>query len=363
MNIAFVLVSYRGDAPAGMERSVAALRAGLRGLGHGAVVLSAEPAAEREPGVVRLHSLGMTFPCDDVALRASVVGNRRLAAEVESTVARFRIDVVCYIDALWGLGRLLPIGRARQVLMVHVIGHAEDLRTALDHRPDAVIVPSPAVLTEALRCGYDIGRWEVVPNGLLVAAPIVPDAAARARLRTDGPVRVTARLGAEKGIVDLLATAPRQSRHTEIAVTEAAFEADPGSQAALMSHCRALASGRGWLRLRGGLAWCEVPGFLAGAAAVLVPSHTETFGLVALESMSVGTPVVARRVGNLPDLIGPAGALVPADAGDQALWSAVNRLIADEERYAQASRAGIERARGYRPLDVATRWMKAATSR
>ncbi len=108
MNVAFVLASYRRDALAGMERSVAALCVGLRQLGHSPVVLSAEPAAAGDPDVVSLHALGVAFPCDDATLRAAVVGNRRLAAEVEGILAGLDIDVVSYVDALWGLG-ILPL--------------------------------------------------------------------------------------------------------------------------------------------------------------------------------------------------------------------------------------------------------------
>jgi glycosyltransferase involved in cell wall biosynthesis len=361
VNVAFVLASYRRDAPAGMERSVAALCAGLRELGHGAVVLSAEPAATGDAGVVSLRSLGVAFPCDDATLRAAVSGNRLLAAEVESIVAAHGIDVVSYVDALWGLGIMPTVARARRVLMVHVVGHAEDMRTALRHRPDAVIAPSRTVLAEAARAGYYTDTWRVVSNALLVTDHFVPDAAARYRLRVEGPVRVMARLGPEKGVLDLLAAAPPRFRRTQVAVASAGFEADPGSQDDLMDRCRACASHLGWLEIRPGLPWCDVPAFMAGAAVVVVPSYRETFGLVALEAMSAGTPVVARAVGNLPDLVGPAGALVPADASDAALWEAAGGLTADTDAYMEASRAGVERSRACCPADVARRWLEAAT--
>lgn len=43
--------------------------------------------------------------------------------------------------------------------------------------------------------------------------------------------------------------------------------------------------------------------YLESADAVLVPSYEETFGRVVIESMSVGTPVIASRSGGIPDLI------------------------------------------------------------
>jgi D-inositol-3-phosphate glycosyltransferase len=61
-----------------------------------------------------------------------------------------------------------------------------------------------------------------------------------------------------------------------------------------------------------------LPYYFAAAEMVVVPSHYESFGMVALESMAMGTPVIASRVGGLAHLVvdGCNGFLVPAgDAG------------------------------------------------
>ena len=48
--------------------------------------------------------------------------------------------------------------------------------------------------------------------------------------------------------------------------------------------------------------------FASSAVAVAIPSRSyETFGYVALEAFSVGTPVVARRVGALPEIVEESG--------------------------------------------------------
>ena len=49
-----------------------------------------------------------------------------------------------------------------------------------------------------------------------------------------------------------------------------------------------------------------------GARATLLPVVAESVGLAAVESIAVGTPVLASAVGALPELVGPAGVLVPA---------------------------------------------------
>jgi Glycosyltransferase Family 4 len=216
---AFVLVSYRPDEPAGMERAVAAMSAGLRERGHRVLILTAAPQPRPDTGIVRLRELPVTFPCDDNTLRnAAQARQTAIARELDATLTREQAHVVVYVDGLWGLGRLAAAvaHRARRVLAVHVVGHHTDLAPALAaaHR---VIAPSAAVLAEAGARGYDPAAWRVVPNPLLVDPGQLerPDAAHREQLRRHGPVRIVARLGPEKGVASLLAAAapgswPRQ---------------------------------------------------------------------------------------------------------------------------------------------------------
>lgn len=70
---------------------------------------------------------------------------------------------------------------------------------------------------------------------------------------------------------------------------------------------------------------------LAGARALLLPSHSDSFGIVLLEAWRHGVPVVAARAGGIPGVVdeGANGLLVPF--GDVAgLAGALERLLADE---------------------------------
>lgn len=365
LTVAFVLASYTANAPAGIERATAALAHGLRQLGHRALILTAAPVDSPDDNVLRLGSVGVTFPCDDDELRDAISTHGQdalLAAELSALYRQHRVDLAVYTDSLWGLGRAAPVGRAGSVLAMHVVGHDQDLRPALD-RADLVIAPSQTVLDQAHQRGYDVGGWQVVPNALL-HNHTPPTGSRRNALRKHGPIRVLARLGPEKNVRSLLDAGRLVERTIEVVVGEAGFETSPDGQATELARCRYSAA---HLKLGtihgGGLDWDQVPAWLARAAVVIVPSLRESFGLVALEAMSVGTPVVAFDVDNLPTLIGTGdgagGVIVPRSWSEHGLWRAAEQLLGDPVRYAELSRAAYYRSRDYLPTTVAETFVKA----
>jgi len=87
----------------------------------------------------------------------------------------------------------------------------------------------------------------------------------------------------------------------------------------------------------------ELAARLRAADLVLVPSRSETFGLIALEAQACGTPVVAARVAGLEVVVGAGGVLVDGhDPADHA--RAVLDLLADPERMATMRTAGLAAA-------------------
>ncbi len=90
----------------------------------------------------------------------------------------------------------------------------------------------------------------------------------------------------------------------------------------------------------------DVPDLLSQADVLCVPSRSEGLGLSALEAMASGVPVVASRVGGLPEVIldGETGLLVPPE-DPEALRVALKTLLDDPKLRKAMGEAGKNRAR------------------
>lgn len=89
----------------------------------------------------------------------------------------------------------------------------------------------------------------------------------------------------------------------------------------------------------------QVASILPAADLLLLPSQTESFGLVALEAMASGIPVIATDVGGLPEVVehGVTGYLASVGDVEQMARFAID-LLADRTRKEAFSRAARERA-------------------
>ena len=88
-------------------------------------------------------------------------------------------------------------------------------------------------------------------------------------------------------------------------------------------------------------------GVLRGARALVLPSEWEAFGLVLLDAMAAGTPIVATAVGGVPDVLqgGRVGRLVPYGDAD-ALATALRSVVEDSQDTERMRAAGRERVSG-----------------
>jgi glycosyltransferase involved in cell wall biosynthesis len=96
----------------------------------------------------------------------------------------------------------------------------------------------------------------------------------------------------------------------------------------------------------------DVADLLGAADVCVLPSVWEARSLTAQEALRAGVPLVATRVGGLPELVGTAADLVPA-GNAEALADAVVDVLTDPERTTRLSAAGPRQAAGW-PDEAAT---------
>ena len=139
--------------------------------------------------------------------------------------------------------------------------------------------------------------------------------------------------------------------HIYLAVIGGDPEASPEEMDTEMSRLQALREEYGlgeMVAFLGKQSQDTLPYYYSAAEAVVMPSHYESFGMVALEAMACGTPVVASQVGGLAFLVkdGVTGYTVPA--GDpEALCSRLSAIIENPDLRREMSEQAAAFAGGY----------------
>lgn len=99
-----------------------------------------------------------------------------------------------------------------------------------------------------------------------------------------------------------------------------------------------------------------LPYYYSAAEVLVMPSHYESFGMVALEAMACGTPVVASQVGGLAFLVQDAVTGYTVPSGDPAaLAERLTALISDDQLRLQMGEEAMRVARGYGWEKIAAR--------
>ena len=210
-------------------------------------------------------------------------------------------------------------------------------------RADAVRSISAAIrasIEQAYGFTFDPDRVLVAPLG--VRAPHTVTAA-----RSPGvEILFVGRLEARKGIDVLLDTVPRLLQsHPDARVTIAGDNGLPApGGGTYMERFLEAHAGAAWLsrvRFLGRVPEEIIQDLYASCDIFVAPSRFESFGLVYLEAMRVGKPVIGCRAGGVPEIVTHEenGLLVPP--GDPAaLVEALDRLLSDADERARLGEAG-----------------------
>lgn len=198
------------------------------------------------------------------------------------------------------------------------------------------LTPSSALAQEIV-AGYGDLATLVVPNGI-----DLPRAAAPAR-RVSGRILFVGRLVQEKGLWYLLQALARL--RAELPQAHLAVVGAGPESYALHGEVRRLGLETA-VEFLGQLSPDAVARQREVAEVAVVPSIYEPFGLVALEALAWGVPLVASDVGGLREFTEGVAVLVPP--GDSAaLAEALQRILSDSLLRQDLARRGIARARDY----------------
>jgi glycosyltransferase involved in cell wall biosynthesis len=331
-----------GETAGGIGRHVGSLAAGLPD--HGVTVTVCGPASALEllgdPAGVEVREIvvGPRQPLwvaqarrtvRDLATAADVVHAHGLVAGAIAAGSRDTPVVTTWHNAARGstarrmLHRRLEryVARASSLTLAVSPDLAEHARSAGARSVERVFVPAPvrsaAVPRAKVRAALGAGqRPLVLAVGRLTGQKrfdLLVDAAAGWARRADGPL--------------------------------VAIAGDGDAHQALATRIRSTGAPVTLLGARG-----DVPDLLAAADLAVVTSEWEGCPLGVQETLRAGVPLVATRVGGIPDLVGEAAVLVDPD-DVPALRTALEELLADPARRDELGRAGRAQAATWPSLD------------
>ena len=228
-------------------------------------------------------------------------------------------------------------------------------RTAIESA-DAVIAVSQGVRRDVLNSYSAVNpdRIHVIHNGIdpeIYRPQPSPETLTRFGIDPNQPfVLFNGRITRQKGVSLLLASALKLDRRHQVVIV--ASSPDTPEIAAEVAALAGRVSAE-----RGNLVWIDhfisredLIHLHSHAAVFVCPSIYEPFGLVILEAMACATPVVASRVGGIPEIVveGETGYLVDFDPADldgftSALADRMEKLLRDPATAATMGKAGRER--------------------
>ena len=196
---------------------------------------------------------------------------------------------------------------------------------------DAVVAVSRFLKEEAERLGAEAEKVRVIYNGVEL-----PE---RIEAERDMSILFVGSLVKQKG-VDTLLKAYRMIKE-RLPEGKLVIVGDGKDKAMLEEMCSRLGLSDVFFEGSRG----ELSSYYSRSRVLALPSRAEGFGLVALEAMAHGLPVVATRVGGIPEVVthGEAGMLVEKDSA-HALAEALIRVMEDSALWERLARNARERA-------------------
>ena len=191
--------------------------------------------------------------------------------------------------------------------------------------------------------------------------PCLPDQLERIRLKFSLPQSLllyVGGLGVHKNVITLVRAFARIADQVPHGLVLVGGAHHTSSDHGVAQEIAALGlEGRVWLL--GSIPAEDLPSLYHLADLFLLASLNEGFGLVLLEAMACGTPIVAARSGSVPEVLADCGLLVDNPLETQGFAQAIVSLLADPDRLLDMRAKGLQRSRDFTWQNTAERTMAA----
>jgi phosphatidyl-myo-inositol alpha-mannosyltransferase len=339
-----IVCPYAWDRAGGVQSHVRSLAVALQDRGHDALVLAPRSVGHRGDAPKGVAFTGRAAPVPANGSVAPLTFGPGAAARLRSELKRFEPDVLHLHEPL------IP-STSLQALMVSNVPAVGTFHAAAESsfgykiagpvlERAAARVSVRTAVSDAARAfaqRYFPGEYVLTPNGIDTRR----FADAKHVDIGGGPtVLFFSRLERRKG-AEILIQAMSRLRHMEVSLVIAG---DGPERSKLESLARSLKLDVNFL---GRISEDRVPSLYAGATVYCAPAtHGESFGIVLLEAMATGTPIVASDLDGFRSVAGNAAELVPpGDSG--ALARSLSEVLSDEAKRDEMSTMGRRLASMY----------------
>ncbi|BAD85080.1 glycosyltransferase, family 4 [Thermococcus kodakarensis KOD1] len=177
----------------------------------------------------------------------------------------------------------------------------------------------------------------IVPNGINIERFDIPVSKEEAKelLNLDGKVVLyVGRLEPRKGVGTLISAMKD--------VDGTLLVAGSGSMLPVLRNKAKLLGISNRVKFLGTVSYSILPLYYRASDVFVLPSLSEAFGIVLLEAMASGTPVVGTKVGGIPEIVDGCGMLVPP-GNARALSSAINEILNNQNLERKLGKLGKRR--------------------
>jgi len=349
----------------GVVRSVSAFRKALTDLGHNVFVFAQnEPDyVDKEPFIFRYPALDLGLPGDFPAtipfspfidnlfppLKVDVIHGHHpvLLGQAAANKAReYNLPLVFTFHTRYrDYSHYFPLNQ--EIVQEFIKNTIDSWLRVYMRRCHHIVVPSKSIRDILFSEYYVKGPITIIPTGIELEPYEGAEGASIRRQRGWGEETVlisVGRLAKEKNLRRLLqAFAQVVQRHPDVRLV---LLGDGPNRKELVELTQDLGIA-GRVDFVGKVPFEEIPCYLKAADLFCFSSLTETQGLVTVEAMAAGLPVVAVDATGTRDVIehGKDGLLTPDDS--QALAQAISRVLEDPQLADRLKAAGLDKARSY----------------